>query len=254
MVVVREISDRGDRRALDHLDHSDHLDHPTFSSPAYSLLDTYKHKGMRTRLIRQLEERGITDEEVLRAMGEVPRHGFVPSALAQEAYRDKALPIPSGQTISQPFTVAYMTQLLQLKPRMKVLEIGTGSGYQAAVLAEMGMKVFSIEYDARLHREAQARLDDLGYEAKLVQGDGSEGWNRYAPYERIVVTAATPAAPEALKQQLDLDGRLVIPVGSRDQQHMQVITRRDRREYEVETLTPFHFVPLRGRYGFEDEA
>jgi protein-L-isoaspartate(D-aspartate) O-methyltransferase len=208
---------------------------------------------MRARLIRQLEERGITDEDVLRAMNEVPRHGFVASALTEEAYQDKALPIQSGQTISQPFTVAYMTQLLQLKPRMKVLEIGTGSGYQAAILAEMGMKVFSIEYDQRLHQSAKARLEDLGYSVTLTQGDGSEGWNRYAPYERIIVTAASPAAPDSLKQQLEQGGRLVIPVGSRGQQHMQVITRRDRYEFEVETLSPFHFVPLRGRYGFEEE-
>lgn len=206
---------------------------------------------MRTRLVQQLAARGITDEAVLEAVGNVPRHGFVASALVQEAYEDKALPIHSGQTISQPFTVALMTQLLDLKPRMKVLEIGTGSGYQAAVLAEMGMKVFSVEYDSRLHREAEARLEDLGYEVKLDLGDGSEGWKRYQPYERIIVTAASPAVPEPLKQQLDLGGRLVIPVGTLQQQRMQVLTRLDRREFQVETLQPFQFVPLRGRYGFE---
>lgn len=209
---------------------------------------------MRHRLVDQLTERGITDEAVLEAMRQVPRHGFVASALAAEAYEDKALPIHSGQTISQPFTVAFMTQLLHLKPRMKVLEIGTGSGYQAAILAEMNMKVFSIEYDRRLAEEARARLDDLGYDVTLTQGDGSEGWNRYAPYERIIVTAASPQAPDSLKQQLEVGGRLIIPVGSREQQRMQVVTRLDRKEYEVETMHAFHFVPLRGRYGFEEDA
>ncbi len=215
------------------------------------MLDTYKHKGLRQRLIQQLSERGITDEEVLKAIEQVPRHFFVEGVFDDEAYEDRALPIKNKQTISQPFTVAAMTEWLQAKPRMKVLEIGTGSGYQAAILAEMGLKVFSVEYDRTLHQDAKDRLDDLGYSVRLLHGDGSEGWGRYQPYERIMVTAASPSVPEPLKQQLEIGGRMIIPVGPREGQHMQVITRVDRREFQVERLSSFHFVPLRGRHGYE---
>ncbi|MEM9987550.1 MAG: rRNA adenine N-6-methyltransferase family protein, partial [Bacteroidota bacterium] len=149
------------------------------------MLDTFKHKGLRQRLVSQLEAKGITDEKVLQAMAEVPRHFFVEGVFDEEAYQDKALPIKYQQTISQPYTVALMTQWLRLKPRCKVLEIGTGSGYQAAILAAMGMKVFSVEYDRRLHLEAKARLSELGLDVKLLHGDGAEGWKRYQPYERI---------------------------------------------------------------------
>ncbi len=217
------------------------------------MIDDYKHKGQRRRLVEKLTTRGITDERVLAAIGEVPRHFFVPGGLEAEAYTDKALPIDAGQTISQPFTVAFQSELLQAKPKMKVLEIGTGSGYQAAVLVAMGLRVFSVEFEPQLHRQAMERLADLGAKVYLHLGDGSQGWPQYQPYERILVTAASPSVPEALKQQLEIGGRLVLPVGSRSKQRMGVITRLDRREYQTEYLSRFQFVPLRGRYGFEEE-
>jgi protein-L-isoaspartate(D-aspartate) O-methyltransferase len=216
------------------------------------LLDTFKHKGQRARLVEDLIRKGITDESVLDAMRQVPRHLFVEGAFADEAYLDKPLPIQSGQTISQPFTVAYQTQLLRLKPRMKVLEIGTGSGYQAAILAAMGMRVFSVEVERRLHLEARKRFEELGIEVRQHLGDGSQGWSLYAPYDRILVTAASPAAPQALREQLVPGGRLVLPVGSRDVQRMTVVTRLGRLEFETEILQEFRFVPLRGKFGFAD--
>ncbi len=167
------------------------------------MIDTFKHKGLRQRLIEELIEKGITDELVLEAMGKVPRHGFVEGAFGDEAYVDKALPIKRGQTISQPFTVAYQTQLLKLKPKMKILEIGTGSGYQAAILAMMGMKVFTIEIDRRLHLEAKERLADLELKAKFLLGDGTLGWPTFQPFERILVTAASPEVPAPLFSQLE---------------------------------------------------
>lgn len=214
------------------------------------MLDTFKHKGLRSRLIEELALKGITDEAVLAAMEAVPRHQFVEGVFADEAYQDKPLPIANGQTISQPFTVAYQTQLLQLKPRMKVLEIGTGSGYQTAVLCAMKLKVFSVEFHARLHREAKQRLEALGYQPKLTVGDGSQGWPRYQSYERILLTAASPRIPENLRQQLAIGGRLVAPVGSLDQQHMQVVIRLSKNEFETHSLKACKFVPLLGKYGF----
>ncbi|MEL6672214.1 MAG: protein-L-isoaspartate(D-aspartate) O-methyltransferase [Bacteroidota bacterium] len=214
------------------------------------MLDTFKHKGQRNRLVEELLDRGITDETVLEAIRRVPRHLFVQGVFQSEAYVNKPLPISSGQTISQPLTVAIQSQLLRLKKRMKVLEIGTGSGYQAAVLSEMGMRVFSVEIDQKLHREAKRRLEDLEYPVKLHHGDGSQGWPLHQPYERIIVTAASPSIPEPLKQQLEIGGILVIPVGSLKTQQMQVVTRLSRYEYEIETLTHFQFVPLKGKFGF----
>jgi protein-L-isoaspartate(D-aspartate) O-methyltransferase len=205
-------------------------------------------------MVRDLMQKGISDEAVLEAMRQVPRHGFVAGGLAEEAYQDKALPIASGQTISQPFTVAFQSQLLQAKPGMKVLEIGTGSGYQAAVLCQMGLRVVSVEIDRRLYLEARERLAELGCEALLFLGDGSVGWSAQQPYDRILITAATPEVPLVLKQQLALGGRLVAPVGGRQLQQMTVVSRLGRTEYEVETLQGFRFVPLRGKYGYEQEA
>ena len=216
------------------------------------MLDTYKHKGQRKMMVRDLQAMGIYDEAVLEAMGREPRHFFVEGAFESEAYEDKALPIQSGQTISQPYTVAFQTQLLDLKPKMKVLEIGTGSGYQAAVLCEMGMRVFSVEYHRGLHQQAKKRLEELGYDAFLHCGDGSQGWQRYQPYQRILVTAASPDIPEPLKRQLDIGGRMVIPVGGRAVQVMTVVTRLSQSEYEIEKLNRFCFVPLVGKYGWED--
>ncbi|MEM6631439.1 MAG: protein-L-isoaspartate(D-aspartate) O-methyltransferase [Bacteroidota bacterium] len=216
------------------------------------MLDTYKYKGLRKALVAHLQERGISHQEILDAFLDVPRHGFVDSALADQAYEDVALPIPEQQTISQPYTVAFQTLLLQPKPRMKILEIGTGSGYQTAILCALGCRVFTVEYIAKLHRTAKARLEDLGYEPKMLCGDGSKGWPKYQPYEGILVTAAGPSVPLALQEQLEIGGRLVMPVGSEKSQHMVVVTRKSRSEYERETLQKFRFVPLRGKYGFEE--
>lgn len=217
------------------------------------MIDTFKHKGQRERLVQALIQKGITDDRLLKALETVPRHAFVEGAFSAQAYQDKALPIKRGQTISQPFTVAFQTQLLQLRSKMKVLEVGTGSGYQAAILCEMGMRVFSVEYDKKLHEDAGERLSDLQYAAHLLYGDGSQGWQKYQPYDRILVTAASPGIPESLKQQLAIGGRMVIPVGTRSRQRMTVVKRIDRMEYEIEALHAFQFVPLRGKFGFEEE-
>jgi len=217
-------------------------------------LDTFKHKGRRRRLIELLEEKGITDEKVLEAMASIPRHGFVEGAFSEEAYEDKALPIHSGQTISQPFTVAFQTQLLDIKPGKKVLEIGTGSGYQAAILAKMGAKVFSIERDLRLHKEAKARLEDLGLDVNVHLGDGSQGWEAQSPFDAIIVTAASPSVPDALKKQLAVGGRLVIPVGDLEKQRMTLLHRQSKDEWETQILQSFKFVPLIGRFGFSDQG
>ena len=215
-------------------------------------MESYKYQGRRKRLIGQLVSKGITDERVLEAMERVPRHRFVEGAFQDQAYEDKALPIRDGQTISQPFTVAYQTQMLALKPGMKVLEIGTGSGYQAAVLCEMGMKVFSVERYAHLHKNAKRLLQELGYEPFLKQGDGTLGWKLYQPYERILVTAASPDIPEPLKEQLEIGGKLVIPVGGRNTQIMTVVTRMAPSRYDVQSYHRFCFVPLIGAHGWEE--
>lgn len=201
-------------------------------------------------MVELLEEKGITDPHVLEAMREVPRHFFVDATFSSEAYLDKALPIDAGQTISSPFTVAYQSQLLQAKRKMKVLEIGTGSGYQAAVLAAMGLKVFTVEREARLHRSAKVRFEELELEIRATLSDGSLGWPTYQPYERILVTAASPSVPQPLQQQLDEKGILVAPIGEREQQIMTRVTRLVGNEFKVEKLLPFQFVPLKGRYGF----
>ncbi|MEL7530086.1 MAG: protein-L-isoaspartate(D-aspartate) O-methyltransferase [Bacteroidota bacterium] len=214
------------------------------------MLDTFKHKGQRKRLVQELMDRGITDKGVLDAILAVPRHKFVDTAFEADAYVDKALPIPQGQTISQPFTVAYQSQLLRLKSKMKVLEIGTGSGYQAAVLCKMGVRVFSVEIDPKLHHLAKSRLEDMECSTKLLQGDGSKGWPLYQPFDRIIVTAASPRVPEPLKKQLAVGGIMVIPTGDLDQQNMLVVQRKSTNEYEIETLQAFRFVPLRGKHGF----
>ena len=216
------------------------------------MLDTFKQKGRRERLVELLRSKGIREEKVLEAIGKVPRHRFVSSAFMDDAYEDKALPISQGQTISQPFTVAFQTQSLALEKGMKILEIGTGSGYQAAILCAMGMKVYSIEIEPSLHRFASEQLDELDLSAELRCGDGSKGWDKHAPYDRIIVTAASPSVPDALRKQLAIKGKMVIPVGNREQQEMWVVTRLDAQEYLVEKHDHFRFVPLRGQFGFPD--
>jgi len=211
-------------------------------------------QGLRRNLVKVLREKGIKDEEVLAAIGKIPRHGFVESAFAEAAYEDRPLPIGDGQTISQPYTVAAQTSFLQVKSGMKVLEVGTGSGYQASVLAEMGVKLFSIERIRNHHNKARRILDDLGYKVRLKCGDGSAGWASFAPYDRILVTAASPNIPMPLKEQLAIGGRLVIPYGSRKMQQMGVITRVSKSEFKIETGGNFKFVPMIGKFGWEDEG
>ncbi len=216
------------------------------------MIDSYKHKGMREKLIRSLIEKGLKDEAVIAAMRKVPRHAFVESAFTEAAYEDRPLPIGDGQTISQPLTVAFQSSMLALKPGMKVLEIGTGSGYQAAVLCEMGAKVFSIERIKVHHAKAAALLDDMGYKLRLKWGDGSQGWTQYAPYDRILVTAASPSVPEALKKQLSIGGMLIIPVGDMEMQQMAIVTRKADNEWEIVKNGNYQFVPLLGKFGWSE--
>lgn len=201
---------------------------------------------------RQLRARGIQDEYVLDAMRRVPRHEFVPEPHRAEAYRDCALPIDHDQTISQPYIVALMTQALHLKGNETVLEIGTGSGYQTAVLCELAREVFSLERYRYLASKAAATLDSLGYENfEIHVGDGSQGLPDMAPFDAIIVTAAAPALPGPLRAQLSTEGgRLVIPVGSRDNQHLERVTRHGS-SWSIEQTERVRFVPLLGRYGFE---
>lgn len=205
----------------------------------------------RQQLIEELQSRGIRDKQVLKAMAEVPRHHFVDSALWNRAYEDSALPIEMGQTISQPYTVARQTELLSVEPGDKILEIGTGSGYQAAVLCAMGAHVYSIERHQTLYERSRVILQELGYKTTLKCGDGTLGWSAYAPYAGIVVTAGAPVVPEMLKAQLDLGGRLVVPVGDEEKQAMFRITRHGEDHFEEERFSIFKFVPLIGKQGWK---
>jgi protein-L-isoaspartate(D-aspartate) O-methyltransferase len=208
------------------------------------MTDSFEAKGKRKKLVDELRNKGITDQEVLRAINAVPRHLFMDPAFLVHAYTDKAFPISSGQTISQPYTVAVQTSLLQVKKRDKVLEIGTGSGYQAAILAEMGVKVYTIERFRELHIKAQRILTSLGYSAHFFYGDGYEGKKQYGPYEGILITAAAPEVPDVLLQQLKTGGRLVVPLGKSDYQVMTVVTRTGPDSFEYSSHGNFVFVPM----------
>lgn len=206
--------------------------------------DNYKHKGLRKKLIEELESKGIDNQFVLEAIDRVPRHLFMDNAFVNFAYKDQAFPIGADQTISQPYTVAFQTQLLNLKPALKVLEIGTGSGYQSCVLMEMGVKVYSIERHRSLHQKSKQQLNDLGYFPKLFFGDGYKGLPTFAPFDRIIITAAAPYVPEELKNQLSIGGMIVIPLGEGEKQNMQRITKINENEFSVETFGDFSFVPM----------
>lgn len=219
------------------------------------MTDDRRYQRLRARLIQILKEKGIDNERVLRAVSAVPRHRFVDVALRTRAYEDEALPIGLKQTISQPFTVAYQTQLLNPQPGERILEVGTGSGYQAAVLCELGARVFSIERHRPLLERTKKLLEALGYRVVLRHGDGSIGWSAYAPFDGIVVTAGASDVPHALLEQLRQPegdrpgGRLIIPVGGPHGQVMTRITRIGENDYEREPLSVFRFVPLIGRGG-----
>lgn len=215
--------------------------------------DTYKHKGLRKQLVLGIAKKGIRDKEVLNAINKIPRHFFFDKIFDSHAYEDKAFPIDAGQTISQPYTVAFQTQLLQVKPGDKILEIGTGSGYQACVLDEMGADVYTIEYQKKLYQKAIRFLPKLGYQPHMYQGDGSKGLPRFAPYDGIIVTAGAPTVPEELIQQLKVGGRLVIPVGNDDIQSMVLIQKVDENKIKKKQFDHFSFVPLRGERGWGDK-
>jgi len=206
--------------------------------------ESFEAKGKRKRLIDELKNKGISDLRVLDAMNKVPRHLFMDDAFLNHAYQDKAFPIAAGQTISQPYTVAVQTILLGVGKRDKVLEIGTGSGYQAAILAEMGVKVFTIERQRELYRKAQELLTSLGYRIHFFLGDGYEGQPQYGPFDAIIITAATATVPETLLEQLKPGGRLVVPQGASDSQVMTLYVRKGENEYEKTTHGNFVFVPL----------
>jgi protein-L-isoaspartate(D-aspartate) O-methyltransferase len=213
--------------------------------------DSREFRRRRNRLVQTLRERGIQDERVLAAIGAIPRHEFVEPAFRSRAYADEALPIGMDQTISQPFTVAYQTALLEVQPQDRVLEVGTGSGYQAAVLCELEARVFSVERHEKLLGRTRSLLDRLGYDVRTRHGDGTNGWRAFAPYDGIVVTAAAPRIPESLLHQLrepngTRGGRLVIPVGGRDGQTMVRVRRTGPgpHDYEREEFHNFRFVPL----------
>lgn len=207
-------------------------------------MDTFEAKGRRKKLIDELRKKGIGNEDVLAALDRVPRHLFMDNAFLHHAYQDKAFPISSGQTISQPYTVAFQTQLLDVKKRDKILEIGTGSGYQAAVLLEMGAKVFSIERHRKLYEKANKTLAQMGYDCNCFYGDGYAGKPNYGPFDSIIITAAAPEIPDLLLQQLKIGGRMVIPHGTGDSQVMKLIARKHMDEYETTTYGMFAFVPL----------
>jgi protein-L-isoaspartate(D-aspartate) O-methyltransferase len=209
--------------------------------------DSYRHKGLRKKLVDTIRNKGITNEKVLSAIDRIPRHFFLESAFDEVAYEDRAFPIGEEQTISQPYTVAYQTQLLEIKPFNKVLEIGTGSGYQSCVLAEMGVQVFSIERQKKLF-DANKKFSYLTkyHSIKLFYGDGYEGLPTYAPFDRVIITAAAPEIPQKLIGQLKTGGMMVIPLGSGDVQQMMRITKLANDALKEEVFDHFSFVPMIG--------
>ncbi len=214
------------------------------------LEDSYKQRGLRNKLVKLLTAKGISDERVLQAIGKMPRHVFFDEALLGHAYEDKAFPIGEGQTISQPYTVAFQTEKLEVKEGDKVLEIGTGSGYQAAILIEMGAKVYTIEFNRKLYEKTKEFLPTLGYKPFFFFGDGSKGIPTKAPYDKILVTAGAPVIPNALLDQLAVDGILIIPVGDREKQKMIKI-KKSKGKLLQEEFDYFAFVPLLGEQGWK---
>lgn len=207
-------------------------------------VDDFKHKGLRKKLIDSIREKGISDEAVLDAMGRVPRHLFMDSSFINFSYTDKAFPIAAGQTISQPYTVAFQTELLEVKRHQKVLEVGTGSGYQTAVLLELGARVYTIERQRQLFLEVQKTLTPLNYKPVYFYGDGYEGLPPYAPFDRILITAAASEIPQQLLDQLSIGGILVVPEGDRSGQKMVRVIRQSKTGFDRSEHGYFSFVPL----------
>lgn len=212
--------------------------------------DSYRHKGMRKQLVKEVASKGISDDRVLDAMMILPRHFFFDPIFVEHAYEDKAFPIGEGQTISQPYTVAFQSELLEVKRGDKVLEIGTGSGYQASILLMLGASVYTIEYNKKLFEKTKEFLPKLGFKPHFFYGDGSKGLPERAPYDGIIVTAGAPSVPEDLIKQLKIGGRLVIPVGNGKTQVMYKYTKISENKIAKKAYNNFSFVPLRGEKGW----
>jgi len=210
------------------------------------------YKKQRYNLVENLRMKNISDELLLQAISNVEREKFVSPVMKPNAYKDIALPIGYGQTISQPYTIAVMTQALQIKKGDKVLEIGTGSGYQAAILFQMGAKVYSIERNVDIYHEVLKRFEKLGVRVHCKCGDGTLGWDSYSPFDKIIVTAGAPDIPVALKKQLAINGKMVIPVGTMNSQTLRVLTKTADNEFEIQDIPQFAFVPLIGREGWKE--
>lgn len=208
------------------------------------MVDTYRHKGLRKKLVEGISENGITNAKVLQAIGKIPRHLFMDSGFVEFAYRDKAFPIGAGQTISQPYTVAFQTELLGVDKHHKVLEVGTGSGYQCAVLLEMGAKVYTIERQRELYLKSRTLLNEMGYKPYFYYGDGYAGLPNHAPFDKILITAGAPEVPKELLNQLKIGGRMVVPVGGSNGQVMKAIDRISENEFSESEHGHFSFVPM----------
>jgi protein-L-isoaspartate(D-aspartate) O-methyltransferase len=207
--------------------------------------DTFRHKGLRKRMVEAIRAKGISDEAVLEGLNTVPRHLFLEKAFEDKAYDDQAMPIDEGQTISQPYTVAFQTALLKVQKRTKVLEIGTGSGYQAAILGAIGARVYTVERHELLHLKAKKIIDQLGLlNVRCYFGDGTKGLGEFAPFDRILITCAASEAPPLLLKQLTIGGLMVLPLGDSNSQTMTRITKKSETEYSYEKFEEFRFVPL----------
>jgi len=208
------------------------------------MVDSFRHQGLRKKLIENLASKGISDSNVLDAMNKIPRHLFMDNAFVNFSYQDKAFPIGAGQTISQPYTVAFQSQLLEIKPYEKVLEVGTGSGYQAAVLSLLDAEVFTIERQRELFLKTKKFLPSLGYNCMFVYGDGYKGMPNFAPFDKIIITCGAPFIPKDLVSQLKVGGRMVAPIGDGDTQEMHLIEKISETETRLTTHGEFSFVPM----------
>lgn len=208
------------------------------------MIDSYRHKGLRKKLVETIAEKGITDMKVLEAIGKVPRHQFMDSGFIEFAYRDQAFPIGSGQTISQPYTVAFQTELLDVQKHDKILEVGTGSGYQCSILLELGAKVYTIERQRELYLKSRALLNKMGYKPYFFYGDGYLGQPKFAPFDKILITAGAPDIPQELLKQLKIGGRMVVPVGDGSGQVMTAIDRLGDDDFKQTEHGYFSFVPM----------
>jgi protein-L-isoaspartate(D-aspartate) O-methyltransferase len=206
--------------------------------------DSFRHQGLRRKLVEEIRKKGIKDDRVLNALAEVPRHFFMDKAFLEFAYQDKAFPIEAGQTISQPYTVAYQTQLLGIEKGQKVLEIGTGSGYQTCILEKTGAKVFSVERQKSLFDKTKKLLNEMGFHAKLFYGDGFKGLTAFAPFDKILITCGVGAVPTEVVKQLKPGGIMVAPIGSLNEQTMTIVIKKNDTHHEIIELDKFRFVPM----------